>query len=265
VRGVPECEKSWFLNKKITNRGFEIIISFEVCAVGMRRQYNLPYLLTFLVRRTFMAGRDYLPKGDSQYSFWYDNFGNTLVEHGPTLGLTNDEITVVQTDALSVRAKISDVQAMKLTIHSAVETKSATLDASTQHTRKLAKRLKAHPNYTRSLGEALGIVPPGAPTPSGSIDYAKPTFKITVLGDRVRLDWIKNIFDGVVIESKRGGETTWTRLDVDTKSPYEDTRKNLVPGTPETRIYRMRYMMDDEEVGQWSNGVKAICGFEGTA
>ncbi|MBS4027519.1 MAG: hypothetical protein KGZ58_02685 [Ignavibacteriales bacterium] len=209
-----------------------------------------------------MAKKDYLPKGDSQYSFWYDNFGNKLVGHGPTLGITNDEINVVQADALSVRTKISEVQAIKLTTQAVVHTKDETLSESRQKTRKLVNRLKAHPDYSVAIGEELGIVPPDVPGIPGGVDNAKPDFEITVLGDRNRLDWMKREFDGVVIEGKRGNETTWTHLDKDMKSPYEDMRKNLIPNVPETRIYRMRYIIGDEEVGQWSDEVKVVCGFE---
>jgi len=203
-----------------------------------------------------MTNKDYLPKGDSQYSFWYDNFGNKLVGHGPTLGITNDEITAVQADALSVRTKLSEVQAIKQTMHSVVEAKNDTHSASRHAVRKLASRLKTHPDYTVSIGEELGIVPPDTPAFPGGLDNVKPDFEVVVLGDRVRLDWRKNIFDGVIIECKRGNETTWTRLE-------KDMRKNITPNVPETRIYRMRYILGDQEVGQWSDEAKAICGFEG--
>lgn len=42
-------------------------------------------------------------------------------------------------------------------------------------------------------------------------------------------------------------------LDKDSKSPFGDTRPNLVAGQPELRRYRIIYLLDDEIVGLWSD------------
>ena len=54
----------------------------------------------------------------------------------------------------------------------------------------------------------------------------------------VEIAYPKSNLDGVEIRSKRGGESESTLLTHDTKSPYVDTRPNLVPG-PETRYYQV--------------------------
>ncbi|MBI5215382.1 MAG: hypothetical protein HY960_06475 [Ignavibacteriae bacterium] len=59
---------------------------------------------------------------------------------------------------------------------------------------------------------------------------------------------VKNL-DCVVIYSMRGVETTYTMLDRDTRSPFDDSRPNLVPGVPEQRKYKYVYFLNDEEVG----------------
>ncbi|MDI6780047.1 MAG: hypothetical protein QME25_07655 [Bacteroidota bacterium] len=53
--------------------------------------------------------------------------------------------------------------------------------------------------------------------------------------------------------------TTFTKLGKDTISPFEDNRRNSAPEIPEVRIYRMRYLKGDDEVGNWSDEVKIVC------
>jgi hypothetical protein len=75
------------------------------------------------------------------------------------------------------------------------------------------------------------------------------------------MDWVKGQFDGVVVQSKRGAETSFTFLDKDTKSPYEDMRHNINPDQHEARTYRMRYLMNDQEIGLWTDEIKVYCLF----
>jgi hypothetical protein len=75
----------------------------------------------------------------------------------------------------------------------------------------------------------------------------------------IRIDWVKGQFDGVIVQSKRAAETAFNNLDKDNSSPYEDTRKNITPDTHEPRTYRLRYLIKDKEVGQWSDEVKVYC------
>jgi hypothetical protein len=134
------------------------------------------------------------------------------------------------------------------------------LDEVKKKVRDMAVILKRNANYTVSIGEDLGVVP--AATALGksiSIDSQKPSFETFILPDMVRLDWVKGEFDGVVIQSKRAAETSFTFLDKDTRSPYEDTRHNLTPDVHEPRFYRMRYLLKDQEVGQWSDELKVFC------
>ncbi len=51
---------------------------------------------------------------------------------------------------------------------------------------------------------------------------------------------------------QRAGETTWTMLGTDTSSPYLDSRPPLVAGQPEVRRYRLRYVVNDVPVGNYS-------------
>jgi len=61
----------------------------------------------------------------------------------------------------------------------------------------------------------------------------------------------------VLIESRRTGETGWTSLGIDSYSPYIDTRPLLEEGKPEVREYRLRYVLRDEPVSDWSDIISA--------
>ncbi len=114
-------------------------------------------------------------------------------------------------------------------------------------------RMKAAPGYTDAMGEQLQIVGDGSD--ETNLADAKPPFKALPKVGSVILDWTKGDFDGVLIESMRGAETTFNFLDKDFKTPFPDMRPNLQAGTPEVRRYRMIYLLDDEVVGVWSDEV----------
>jgi hypothetical protein len=69
----------------------------------------------------------------------------------------------------------------------------------------------------------------------------------------VRIEFVKGAFDGVVIEGRRKEETQWTMLGTDNYSPYLDTRPPRIAGESEVREYRLRYLLKDEPVGDWSD------------
>lgn len=55
------------------------------------------------------------------------------------------------------------------------------------------------------------------------------------------------------MESKRGQETNWTSLGVKMKSPYIDDRPPLTLRKPELRFDRMRYVKNDQPIGEYSD------------
>ncbi len=112
----------------------------------------------------------------------------------------------------------------------------------------LMERIRNTTGYTTAIGEDLGIVTaPGAPV------LGDPTFTLVVLpNSEVRVEWVKGSADGVLIESQRAGETVWTLIATDLSSPYVDARAPLVAGQPEVRRYRLRYVVNDVPVGNYS-------------
>ncbi len=69
----------------------------------------------------------------------------------------------------------------------------------------------------------------------------------------VKVVFKKSIFDGVIVESQRNGETVWASLGMRLQTPFMDERAPLVVNTPETRRYGLRYIDGDERVGDYSD------------
>ncbi len=116
------------------------------------------------------------------------------------------------------------------------------------------QRAKLHPNFNQTIAEQLMYGT--TETPQRSFDDAKPKVTATALVSGViRLDWTKSKFDGIYIDSQRGNETEWKRLDFDMRSPYEDERPLSEIGKPEQRRYRLIYFIDNKTVGMWSDTI----------
>lgn len=113
--------------------------------------------------------------------------------------------------------------------------------------RQLVKQIKSNPSYTTAMGEDLGIVAP-APNP---VIHA-PELKLAMKGGNPNIRYKRGITEGVRIYSKRGSESSFSFLDVSTRSPYVDTRPNLEANTAETRQYYAYFIVDDAPVGDQS-------------
>jgi hypothetical protein len=197
-----------------------------------------------------MSQRNFLPTTDAQLNFWLNNFAGKIGGYATELNILPEQVAQFETDKTDLSTRLNDVQSKKTAYQSSVADKDKVKDAIVKRIRDVAVVMKRNANYTDTIGEDLGIVPPELPALPGGNENAMPSFQAVLLPDRIRLDWVKDVFDGVFVQCKRGNETTFTTLGADSISPYEDTRANLVAGVPEIRIYRMRYLLKDEEVGQ---------------
>ena len=107
--------------------------------------------------------------------------------------------------------------------------------------RALVARIKAHPNYSVSMGTDLGIE--GINSPPAT---APPSLKGTAEPHGlVRLVFRKLGNIGVSIESERGSEVGFSILASPLRAPYVDNRANVVVGIPEVRKYKYRYLNAD--------------------
>lgn len=112
----------------------------------------------------------------------------------------------------------------------------------------MMERIRNTAGFTTAIGEDLGIMPP-----AGGVPLGDPVLEVIALpNSEVRVNWPKRSADGLLVESQRAGEVTWTVLGTDNNSPYLDGRAPLVAGQPEVRRYRGRYVVNDVPVGNYS-------------
>lgn len=219
---------------------------------------------------------DYLPGTDSDLLVWFNTFQLKFPAYAPTLGFTASEIAALADDYNMLVYAVGASEAVRNESQARTSYKNVLRDGPLGTTqpalptvpplappativapgiiprlRATVQRIKAHPSFTDAIGTDLGVIA----TPAQSqTTQAKPTANAKAEpGSQVRINWTKGVFDGVIVESQRAGETVWTMLATDTQSPYVDTRDPLQPGAPELRRYRLRYIKNDEPVGSYSD------------
>jgi hypothetical protein len=176
-----------------------------------------------------------------------------LATHGDNFGFSVEEIAENTAKMNSVVTTHDTAELSKQAAKTAVEVAQAAKTDGKANMRATAKRFKAHPKYTRAIGEEMGII-------GKEIHYdpstMKPTLKVRIVAGYPSVGFVKSYSEGVAIYSKRADEADYTLLGRDYSSPYEDKRANLVHGAPELRLYKARYIFDDKEDGLMSESVE---------
>jgi hypothetical protein len=110
--------------------------------------------------------------------------------------------------------------------------------------------IQKHSSYNPADGdlEALGFEQQH--TPANPAEAKVKVTHITTLPDMIRFDWAKEEWNGIKIYYSADG-INYSFLDKDDRSPFDDTRLNKIPNTPETRYYIFRHMdKDGKDIGQ---------------
>lgn len=221
-----------------------------------------------------------IPRTDNELMVWLNNFSTSFASHATALGFTTAEVSSVGADAAMLSYLVGDLVP---TYKSALKSRSTYKDlivsgpvgrpggppppapatGTTPATvppgilprlRNLVQRIQLAPGYNETIGIDLGITGTGGAGPSAPTSSQKPSLKARSNGPgSVQVDFTKEKFDGVVIESRRAGEDGWKSLGLDSYSPYIDDRPSLEAGKPEQREYRARYLLRDQATGEWSD------------
>jgi hypothetical protein len=113
----------------------------------------------------------------------------------------------------------------------------------------LAKRIKAHQNYTTAIGENLGIE--GSEQQRAATEDVQPLLKATMSGGKVIIEWKKYNYEGIVIEKDTGNG--FTVLDKDIHPNFTDNSALPPQGQSALWRYRAMYFLKDERIGDWSD------------
>jgi hypothetical protein len=222
---------------------------------------------------------DYLPNDAESLCEWLENFKIEFAAVASSLGFTTPEVTAVLNDCswalYDCRASADAGTFARAWINfrdahlhgdpnapvgplpnTATPTPPVGLPPAlgiVTRLRGTVKRLKGAPAYTPAIGEALRVVgsnPPVDPTTAKPPLRARP---LTMF--QAELRWKRGSFSGVLVQSQRDGEESWTDLGVKTGTTFVDERAPQQPNRPEVRRYRQVYVKNDEPVGLWSDVV----------
>ncbi|MBK8983192.1 MAG: hypothetical protein IPM38_12940 [Ignavibacteria bacterium] len=185
-----------------------------------------------------------------------ENLVSKLAIHAPSLGLDPNEVTEITQIINNHRAAYSGMISKKAESKSATESNNIQREKAINEIRRIAKLIKSSKGYNTGIGDDLGII--GAEQPSKLTALLKPELKAILNGNEVVIKFRKEGTDGIKIYGKRGEETEFTFIAVDTSSPYNDTREKLNPAKPEQREYYAYYFESDSEIGQASDVLKII-------
>jgi hypothetical protein len=115
----------------------------------------------------------------------------------------------------------------------------------------MVNRIKAHANYTTSIGQNLGIEKK-ASAPLNK-DTAQPVLKAIIRGGKVNLMWKKGKYSGILIEKDSGNG--FAMLDRDFVPDFIDQSPYPAQGQSAIWKYRASYLVADDKVGVWSDVV----------
>lgn len=182
----------------------------------------------------------------------YDKiFGGLDVKYGIAAG----DVALILTHITDITASINKSVTDHETAQASTLAKNNKLHIAKEFILKLLNDVQDHADFEELDAEDLGMRVYTGPV---DLETVKPEVtRLTVLPEKVIIDWVKFVLDGVFIEGSYDG-VQFTEIGKDTHSPFEDTRVNVTEGA-ETRYYRLRYFKKDAAVGLYSDVVKVVC------
>ena len=197
---------------------------------------------------------DFIPDGLSDFTAWVRLQQQKRATHATALGLNAAEVTRRNSADAAMLTELEETIAAETAYRSQVERRNVRIKTYQQGARVDIARDKTHPSYSDAIGRDCQWLSTGGE--EANRDDLKPTLKIGRTADGWKLDWSKNGQDGVKVFRRKAGETTWTYLATDMRSPYIDTETGL-SGEYE---YYVHLLNDDKLVGQPSDIVPVVHG-----
>lgn len=201
---------------------------------------------------------DYLPSREADKRSWYVNLSKEVATNATSLGLTTADVAAIQAICAANIAVIDKYEAAQTAAKSARAAKATQLSKGDKDLRVEIKKLKSGKGYTIAIGTALNVI--GEDGEIIDFETYKPIISAIVLPGRVRIEFIKADLDGVNIYSRIKGESVWTKLALDSYSPYDDTRPLAKADQPEHREYMAIGVYRDDEVTLQSDIIEAVFG-----
>lgn len=204
-----------------------------------------------------MSGKKaiFFPVREDEIPPFIDNATKVAVKLENHYGINQEQIKSCQEYNTNVPAKINAAEEAANIAQQRTREKVEELANCRTEFLRLFRFVQDSPKFREEDAEAFGFRKHHTPPDPHTI---KPVMsKITSTLEQIIIDWVKGASQGVFIYGSYDGNS-WELLGRDSKSPYEDERKNKQPNTPEERYYKLRYIIDDKPVGLESDVAKVI-------
>jgi hypothetical protein len=196
---------------------------------------------------------DFVPAGDDARKTWATAFKAAISTHGAAVGLNPASIAAAQAKCDAIIARIDDKTAKKNAWQASVAAADTGNTADLGDLRATIAAIKTNSGYTDAIGADLGVV--GSPStfdPNSYVAEIKGLDQTAPNQVTVRFGKAKGDIDGVNVYSRLQGTSDWKFLARDTQSPYVDSTPLGTAGKPEIREYRIRGVINDQEIGDYS-------------
>jgi hypothetical protein len=201
---------------------------------------------------------DYIPTKRELRRAWLQNISSKADAQVVAGGGTAAVATDLKTAADAILAAYDETDAAKTALDGKRAIEGSTEGAQVALIRSIFTTLKVLPNWKSSGADAeLQASATGTPMDTGAY---KPVITVEIKGGLITLEFKKKGVDALAIYARLRGTMGWTKIGIDTSSPYIDARPLAVPGVAEVREYMARGMMDDDEVGLESDVVSITYG-----
>jgi hypothetical protein len=196
---------------------------------------------------------DFIPPGDDARKTWASTFKTKIATHGPGVGLSAAQVTAAQGKCDAIVGRIDDKAAKKQEWQSSVSAAEAGNYTDFSALRDTIAAIKTNSAYTDAIGADLGIIGPADLFDPNTYQAELRGLVLSAPGQvTVNFGKAKGKVQGVNVYSRKQGTAEWKFLARDTQSPYVDSTPLAQAGTPEIREYRIRAVIDDVEIGDYS-------------
>jgi len=196
----------------------------------------------------------YYPKKDKDILSYYKKLVKALAGFTAKYGISVATMTLLQTHSTNLAATHEQALADADKAHQSFGIKNTEFADAKLDLLRVLNQIQNASNFLESDAEALGFRIITAPV---DLKTVKPRITgITTDEVQVIIDWVRGSMQGIIIYGSYDTKN-FTEIGRDTRSPYEDARKNQT-NQPEERYYRMKYMKNDKPVGLFSSIEKVI-------
>jgi len=182
---------------------------------------------------------------------FYRNLSANIGQEGPKFGLTGQQCTDAKALVDDMLAKLKALDDAKAALAAARQLAAQTEAANLAKLRAAVRHWKTLPGYPTSGSEAVLHL---RQTAAGFDPRTfQPKIKARTEPGRVRLQFQKKGADRLAFYWRLPGSAEWEKIGEDSNPPFYDSRPLATPGVPEVRDYRARGILNDIEIGEFSN------------